>query len=102
MYVTLQNEASTGNIQVVGGDNMVNLHNRHVLVVEDIIDTGRTMQKLLAILEQHHPKSIRVASLLVKRRPDSTGYRPDCECVHQCFSLIITKVQGLDSWMLMM
>ena len=52
-----------------------------MLVVEDIIDTGRTMSRLLAILQKHQPKSVKVASLLVKRRPDSTGYRPDCECV---------------------
>ncbi|KAG7162126.1 Hypoxanthine-guanine phosphoribosyltransferase-like [Homarus americanus] len=38
---------------------------------------GRTMQKLLAILENHQPKSVKVASLLVKRRPNSTGYRPN-------------------------
>lgn len=60
---------------------MVNLQGRNVLVVEDIIDTGRTMQKLLALLTQHQPKSVRVASLLIKRRPDSTGYRPDCKLI---------------------
>ncbi|XP_071529987.1 hypoxanthine-guanine phosphoribosyltransferase-like isoform X1 [Panulirus ornatus] len=72
-----ENSDSTGEIRVVGGDNMTNLSGRNVLVVEDIIDTGRTMEKLLAILAHHQPKSVKVASLLVKRRPDSTGYRPD-------------------------
>ncbi|KAK8734666.1 hypothetical protein OTU49_005923 [Cherax quadricarinatus] len=56
---------------------MVSLSGRNVLVVEDIIDTGKTMEKLLAILKNHQPKSVRVASLLVKRKSDSTGYRPD-------------------------
>nr|XP_045604367.1 hypoxanthine-guanine phosphoribosyltransferase-like [Procambarus clarkii] len=72
-----ENADSTGEIRVVGGDNMVNLCGRNVLVVEDIIDTGRTMKKLLAILEQHKPKSVKVASLLIKRRLDATGYRPN-------------------------
>jgi len=34
---------------------------QNVLIVEDIIDTGRTMQKLLLLLKDHRPKSIRVA-----------------------------------------
>lgn len=72
-----ENEASSGEIQVIGGDNLANLKGQNVLVVEDIVDTGRTMQKLLAILEKHQPKTIKVASLLVKRRPGSTGYKPD-------------------------
>jgi len=32
-----------------------------VLIVEDIVDTGRTMQKLLTVLKGHQPKTIRVA-----------------------------------------
>lgn len=76
-----QNEDSTGQIRVIGGDNLSNLRGRNVLVVEDIIDTGRTMSRLLDVLQQHQPKSVKVASLLVKRRHGSTGYRPDCECI---------------------
>ncbi|XP_045124174.1 hypoxanthine-guanine phosphoribosyltransferase-like [Portunus trituberculatus] len=72
-----ENDDSTGDIRVIGGDNLSNLRGQNVLVVEDIIDTGRTMSRLLAILQKHEPKSVKVASLLVKRRPDSTGYRPD-------------------------
>ncbi|XP_066966458.1 hypoxanthine-guanine phosphoribosyltransferase-like [Macrobrachium rosenbergii] len=72
-----ENESSTGDIQVIGGDNLKGLKGQNVLVVEDIIDTGRTMEKLLSILKENEPKTIRVASLLVKRRPGSTGYRPD-------------------------
>ncbi|KAK4327239.1 hypothetical protein Pmani_002295 [Petrolisthes manimaculis] len=72
-----ENEDSTGEIKVIGGDSLTNLKGCNVLVVEDIIDTGRTMTKLLDILNQHQPKSVKVASLLVKRRPDSTGYKPD-------------------------
>lgn len=38
----------------------------HVLVVEDIVDTGLTMKYLLDNLLTRHPRSIRVASLLSK------------------------------------
>ena len=47
------------------------------MIVEDIIDLHKTMQIFLSLVQQHHPKMVEVASLLVKRTPRSTGYRPD-------------------------
>jgi hypoxanthine phosphoribosyltransferase len=38
----------------------------NVLLVEDILDTGRTLHYLLRILRQRKPKSLRVAALLDK------------------------------------
>ena len=49
-----------------------------MLIVEDMIDTGRTMVKLLNTLKEHGPKTIRVASLFLKRTERSNGYVPDC------------------------
>jgi len=45
----------------------VDIRNRPVIVVEDIIDTGRTMSGLLRDLKQREPSSLAVASLLFKR-----------------------------------
>lgn len=42
------------------------VQDRHVLVVEDIIDTGLTLQYLLEQLRSRRPKSLRVAALLDK------------------------------------
>ncbi len=39
---------------------------RHVLIIEDIIDTGLTMKYLLENLKSRQPKSIRICSLLEK------------------------------------
>ncbi|XP_070211611.1 hypoxanthine-guanine phosphoribosyltransferase-like isoform X2 [Littorina saxatilis] len=72
-----QNDKSTGSIEVIGGDDLESLRGKNVLVVEDIVDTGKTMQQLLNLLHAVNPKCVRVASLLVKRTPRSTGYRPD-------------------------
>lgn len=73
-----ENETSTGEIRVVGGDGLSKLTGRNVLVVEDIIDTGRTMTRLLELLKEHKPATVKVASLLVKRRTDQgINYRPD-------------------------
>lgn len=47
-----------------------NVTDRHVIVVEDIVDTGLSMEFILNRLEQHEPASLRVATLLHK--PDST------------------------------
>jgi hypoxanthine phosphoribosyltransferase len=42
------------------------MHGRHVLIVEDIVDTGLTMQFLLDNLGARHPASVKVATLLEK------------------------------------
>jgi len=70
-------DSSTGEVKVVGMSSLSQLEGKNVLVIEDIIDTGLTMQKLLGLLKQHLPKSIKVASLMVRRTPRSSGYRPE-------------------------
>ncbi len=42
------------------------IENRHVVIVEDIIDTGRTIAYLKRNLETRHPRSVRVCTLLDK------------------------------------
>ena len=73
------NVDSVGEVQVIGGDDLSNIKNKNVLIVEDIIDTGRTMVKLLQLLNSYGPKKIKVCSLLIKRTPSSNGYVPDCK-----------------------
>ena len=42
------------------------LYNRHVIIVEDIVDTGKTLHDFLPKLEHQHPASLKVAALLHK------------------------------------
>jgi len=56
---------TTGEVRITS-DVTRPLHGQHVLVVEDIIDTGLTMKFLLENLEARHPQSVRVCSLLEK------------------------------------
>ncbi|HLU69367.1 MAG TPA: hypoxanthine phosphoribosyltransferase [Fibrobacteria bacterium] len=42
------------------------LAGKDVLLVEDIVDTGRTSSQLLEVLQAHRPKSLKVCSLLHK------------------------------------
>jgi len=72
-----ENDQSTGEINIIGLDNLDNLAGKNVLIVEDIIDTGRTMKKLLNTIMKYKPKSVKVACLLRKRTPLSSGYIPD-------------------------
>ncbi|OXB63425.1 hypothetical protein ASZ78_002406 [Callipepla squamata] len=44
---------------------------------EDIVETGRTINALLAKLKDNEPKMIKVVSLLIKTTNRSSGYRPD-------------------------
>ncbi|KAK2834810.1 hypothetical protein Q7C36_015511 [Tachysurus vachellii] len=71
------NDQTTSRVQVIGGDDLASLTGKNVLVVEDIIETGKTMETLLTLLNKCQPKMVKVASLLVKRTPRSSGYRPD-------------------------
>ncbi|ROJ64715.1 Hypoxanthine-guanine phosphoribosyltransferase [Anabarilius grahami] len=65
------NDQSTNCVKVIGGDELSALSGK------DIVETGRTMETLLKLLNECHPKMVKVVSLLVKRTPRSSGYRPD-------------------------
>ncbi|MGQ0540989.1 MAG: hypoxanthine phosphoribosyltransferase [Blastocatellia bacterium] len=45
------------------------IRDKHVIVVEDIVDTGLTLSRLLEILQSRGAKSIRLASFLDKPEP---------------------------------
>jgi hypoxanthine phosphoribosyltransferase len=45
---------------------------KDVIIVEDIVDTGKTLHKFLPKLEHQQPKSLKIATLLHK--PDATEY----------------------------
>jgi hypoxanthine phosphoribosyltransferase len=58
-------KTSSGQVKVTR-DLDVNIEGRHVLIVEDIIDSGVTLTYLARLLEQRHPKSLAIATLLDK------------------------------------
>lgn len=47
-------------------DIEIALGNKHVLIVEDIVDTGETLKYLMAVIKLHCPLSIRVCALVNK------------------------------------
>ena len=64
-----------------------------MLIVEDIIDTGRTMVKLLNQLKQYEPATVKVASLLVKRTVHSNNYKPDCKLRRLCGLTLVCAIK---------
>ena len=60
------NSEETSGVVRVTQDLSQPVAGKHVLVVEDIIDTGLTMRYLLENLATRHPASVRVCSLLYK------------------------------------
>lgn len=69
---------STGQVvTAIGLDKEIT--NRHVILLEDIIDTGRTLSAFLPNLEQQHPASLSIATLLHK--PDAAQFTVP---IHYC------------------
>lgn len=71
---------STGRVDEVIGLT-TSIKDRHVVLLEDIVDTGITMNKLFTLLSVEHPASIKIATLLYKpeafrgkHAPDFTGF----------------------------
>ena len=57
---------SSGKVELVY-DPGADLEGRHVLLVEDIVDSGNTMNRLIPMLEARGPESLEVCALLHKR-----------------------------------
>ena len=60
-----QGVTSTGKVREVLGINE-DLQGRHVIIVEDIVDTGRTMKQMIESLGTRNPASVRICTLFVK------------------------------------
>ncbi len=72
------NDRSSDQLEIIGLSDLNALHNKHILIIEDIIDTGVTMVALKKELEKFQPKTIHVVSLFTKRRKDKKCiFKPD-------------------------
>ena len=56
---------STGNVEIVK-DLRHDISKYHVIIVEDIIDTGRTLSEVIKILKERNPLSLKIVTLLDK------------------------------------
>jgi hypoxanthine phosphoribosyltransferase len=65
-------------------DLSVHIEGRHIIVVEDIVDTGNTLNYLIAKLEVRKPASISICALLLK--PEALEHQID-ELKHVAFEI---------------
>lgn len=66
-----------GELQISGADRL-QIHNRDILLVDDIFDSGHTMTALLKQIQAKHPRSLKTCVLLNKTNvPKITDQRPN-------------------------
>src|SRR6266571_3481938 len=56
---------SSGNVRLLY-DPETELEGKHILLVEDIVDTGRTLNRLMELLQARNPRSFEICPLLHK------------------------------------
>lgn len=69
-------EESSGNVKIVN-DIKAELKDRHVLIVDDIMDSGLTMKVIKEHLESFAPKSVKTCVMLDKPERRKTDIEPD-------------------------
>jgi len=60
-----QQTSSTGIVDELIGINQ-DFTGRTVIILEDIVDTGNTLEKIVSLLEKHNLKELKVATLFLK------------------------------------
>jgi hypoxanthine phosphoribosyltransferase len=74
--------ASYGNATVSSGevrllyDPETRLDGKHILLVEDIIDSGRTLNRLVQLLSARNPRSLEMCALLDKHIASNLMFQP--------------------------
>ena len=71
--------SSTGQVQITK-DLSSDIAGKHIIVVEDILDSGKTLFYLREILQKRNPASIRIATLLNKPARREADIVPDYSC----------------------
>jgi hypoxanthine phosphoribosyltransferase len=67
---------STDKPQVLGNLSL-DLSNRHVLLIDDILDTGKTLSLIVSMIKKLHPASVRTCVLLDKRGRREVEFEAD-------------------------
>ncbi|MCF6148502.1 MAG: hypoxanthine phosphoribosyltransferase [Candidatus Kuenenia sp.] len=60
----------------------IDIEGKHVLVIDDIIDTGNTLKKVLADIKKYNPASLKSCVLLNRSGRRQNKIKPDYCCFH--------------------
>lgn len=70
---------SSGTVSITK-DITIDIENKNVLLVEDIVDTGNTLFKLMDYFESFNPKSIKICSLVDKHERREVNIKVKYSC----------------------
>ena len=68
---------STSGVVKIKFDPSINMYNAHVLVIEDIVDSGTTLKYLMDKLAERGPKSVKVCTMLNKEARRTADFHAD-------------------------
>lgn len=68
---------SSSGVVKIKFDPDINMYNSHILVVEDIVDSGNTLKYLMNKLEERGPKSVKVCTMLNKESRRTADFHAD-------------------------
>ena len=66
---------SSGNVRLLY-DPETELAGKHILLVEDIVDTGKTLNRLVSLLKERGPRSLEICALLHKHIAEGLALEP--------------------------
>lgn len=69
-------EMSSGIVEIIN-DIRTDVKGKHVLIVDDIVDSGNTMKKVVEFIEKKEPKSIKICVMLDKPSRREADISPD-------------------------
>lgn len=75
-FKSYEGTTSTGVVKEIMGLNE-DISGREIIIIEDIVDTGTTAVQLRAMLEEHNPASVKMATLLFKPESLKQGKAPE-------------------------
>jgi len=76
VHVSSYHGTQPGALAVQGGFDF-DLTDRHVLIIEDILDTGRTLKRICELAATRSPRSLRTVTLLDKPSRRAVDFEPD-------------------------
>ncbi len=74
------NNTESSGIVRIEEDMSLNIENRHVVIIEDIIDTGTTLNYLRKKIKANNPKSLKIITLLDKPSRRKVDIKVDYSC----------------------
>lgn len=71
-----KNGTQRGTLTITGLEHL-NIQDKHVLIIDDVFDSGNTIKTIKDQLQAKNPKSLKSLVLFEKKIPRAINYRPD-------------------------